>query len=129
MFRAPVTAIREKPMHEFAICGLLIKALDAEYDALDPIPVGLESVTVMVGELHQIVPDYLIGAFEALTADTRFAGVLLKLNFTPVTGSCRSCKWEGTIQPPLFVCPDCSAAGVELITGKELYLETLEIKT
>jgi hydrogenase nickel incorporation protein HypA/HybF len=116
-------------MHEFAICGLLIKALDAEYEALDPAPAGLESVTVMVGELHQIVPDYLSGAFEALTADTRYAGARLKLNFTPVTGSCRSCEWEGTIQPPLFVCPDCDRAGVELITGKELYIETLEIKT
>jgi hydrogenase nickel incorporation protein HypA/HybF len=116
-------------VHEFAICGLLIKALDAEYDALDPAPLGLVSVTVVVGELHQIVDDYLVGAFQALTADTRFAGAQLKLSSIPVTGTCRPCSWEGTIQPPLFVCPECHAAGVELVTGKELYIETLEIKT
>ncbi|MCP4092293.1 MAG: hydrogenase maturation nickel metallochaperone HypA [Planctomycetes bacterium] len=116
-------------MHEFSICSLLIKALDHEYDAIQPPPTGLKSVTVMVGELHQIVPDYLLGAFTALTADTRYEGAELKLEFTAITGSCSACEWQGTIQPPLFVCPSCDQVGVDLITGKELFLQSLEVKT
>jgi hydrogenase nickel incorporation protein HypA/HybF len=116
-------------MHEFSICGLLLKALDHEYDSVEPPPRGLESVTVVVGALHQIVPDYLQGAFRALTADGRFAGTELKLEHVPVRGDCPACGWVGTIQPPLFVCPDCHKPGVELRSGKELHIRAMEVNT
>lgn len=116
-------------MHEFSICGLLLKALAAEYDAIDPPPTGLKSATVVIGGLHQVVPDYLHGAWDALTADTPYAGAELKLEFLEIRGACPACDWIGTIQPPLFVCPQCSAPGVELQQGKEMYLKKLEVKT
>jgi hydrogenase nickel incorporation protein HypA/HybF len=116
-------------MHEFSICQFLIKALDDEYDAIDPAPSGLASVKVTVGGMHQIVPDFLTGAYSALTADTRFEGSELKLNFTTVRGRCPACDWQGAIDPPLFVCPECSQTGVELTSGKELFIETLEVRT
>ena len=116
-------------MHEFSICRFLIKAIDEEYDRIRPAPAGLESVKVVVGGLHQIVPDYLVGAYGALTKETRFEDSLLKLDFTPVTGHCPACRWEGVIHPPLFVCPECREPGVELRSGKELFIETLEVRT
>lgn len=116
-------------MHEFSICGLLLKALTEEYDAIEPPPTGLKSVTIVVGELHQIVPDYLQGAWVALTADTDYVGAELILEFQAVHGFCSACSWTGTITPPLFVCPDCTLPGVELRAGKELFIKKLEIKT
>jgi len=116
-------------MHEFSICGLLLKALTEEYDRIEPTPTGLKSATVVIGGLHQVVPDYLQGAWNALTTETPYAGAELILEFLEVRGACSACDWEGTIQPPLFVCPQCSTPGVEIRQGKEMFLKKLEVQT
>ena len=116
-------------MHEFSICGLLLKALDEEWKSLEPTPPGLESVTVVIGGLHQVVPDYLQGAWSALTKETPYLGATLQLEFLEIRGACSQCEWVGTIQPPLFVCPDCGSPGVEMTQGKEMYIKKLEVKT
>jgi len=116
-------------VHEFSICGLLLKALTEEYDAIEPAPAGLKSVTIVIGELHQIVPDYLQGAWAALTADTDYVDAELILEFQASHGICPACDWTGTISPPLFVCPTCKIPSVELSAGKELFIRKIEIKT
>jgi len=116
-------------MHEFSICRFLLDAVGEEYDRIEPPPRGLEAVRVVVGGLHQIVPDYLEGAYTALTKETRFEGSHLDIDFTPIEGRCWACDWAGVIEPPIFVCPECGELGVELQSGKELYIETLEVKT
>jgi len=92
-------------------------------------PAGsLRKTRVVVGALHQIVPDNLTFAYEALTRDTPAAGSRLKLKVVPITAACRACGWRGGIRPPVFLCAACHSGGIELITGRELYLDNLEIE-
>jgi len=115
-------------MHEFSICENIIRSAVSELGKVNPPAKKLTKVTVVVGAMHQIVPENLHFAFEVLTRDTLAAGAKLELKPVPITARCLDCGWEGEIRQPLFLCGSCNSGEIELLTGKELYLANLEIE-
>ncbi len=113
-------------MHEISICESLLKTALAELGRQAP-GARLLKVRVAVGALRQVVPESLHFAYEALSAGTRAAGSKLEILPIPVAARCRRCGWEGAIEGRLFYCGACRAAEIEIVRGKELYLESLEI--
>ena len=100
-----------------------------EYAALAP-PVGrLKSVHVVVGRMHQVIPDYLITAYALLTRDTAAANSELELEFRAVLGRCRDCDWQGEITQPFFQCDACGALAIDVMQGRELYLDRLRLES
>lgn len=116
-------------MHEFSIGQRIVDAVLDELGRLDPPPVRLCKTRVVVGALHQVVPDYLMSAYELLSEGTPLAGSALELILAPVVVRCRTCAWQGSIDVPLFRCGACQSLGVDMIGGKELYLDHLEVIT
>ena len=114
-------------MHELSIAEGLLRAVMTELEH-QPAESRLKSVRVVMGELHQIVPEYLEHAYRLLGADTRAAGSLLRLETRPVSVRCRACGATGPIQLPFFSCDACAATDVEVLTGKELFLDALELE-
>ncbi len=114
-------------MHEFSIGQRIVDAVLDELGRLDPPPVRLSKTHVVVGALHQIVPEQLISAYELLSEGTLLAGSSLELTLAPVVVRCRACRWQGSIDLPLFRCDACQSLGVDLIGGKELYLDHLQV--
>lgn len=115
-------------MHEFSLCRGLVDAAIEEYGALKPPAIRLTAVRVIVGGMHQIVPEYMTTAYELLTQDTVAAGSMLNLQIQPVIGQCQECGWEGKITPPFFQCPACDALAINVLKGHELYLDRLEVE-
>ena len=117
-------------MHEMSICQGIVEAVVEEMGRLDPPPERLIKIRVVAGGLHQIVPEYLCDAWTYLTRETPAEGSELELAFTPVRGRCRGegCGWEGEIRPPRFQCPKCERFDLKLTSGKELYLDRMEIE-
>ncbi len=114
-------------MHEFAIGERIVDAVLEELARLES-PVRLLRVHVVAGGLHQLVPDYLDTAYEVLTRETAAEGSKMELEVRPVRGRCRSCGWVGTIRAPWFRCGACGEPGIEMVAGKELYLDRLEVE-
>lgn len=115
-------------MHEFSICEGIVNAAVEEMAKVDPPAKALRKTTVVVGAMHQIVPENLVFAYEVLTRDTPAAGSELELRFVPIKARCRDCGWEGEVHQPLFLCGACNMGNIELLSGKELYVENLEIE-
>ena len=46
----------------------------------------------------------------------------------PIVGKCRGYGWSGDINSPILRCGECGVLDVELVGGKELYLEHLEVE-
>ena len=115
-------------MHEFSICERIVEAVLGELSRLHPAPKRLCKVRVVVGRLHQIVPESLTLAYKLLTRETAAEGSEMELVQAPVVGKCRSCGWSGDIHLPNFCCAVCGMLDVELVQGKELYLEHLEVE-
>ena len=115
-------------MHEFSICERIVDAVLSEIEQLQRPSFRLCTVRVVVGGLHQIVPDYLSFAYDVLTRDTAAAGSELQISVNPVIARCRSCNWEGEIDLPIFRCAACQSLNLDMLRGKELYLEHLEVE-
>lgn len=115
-------------MHEFSICEGIVRAALDEMSRHGVAAGSLRTTRIVVGALHQVVPANLDFAYEVLTRDTAAAGSKLEIRAVPVTARCRGCGWTGDIQSPLFLCGACNSGDIELITGKELYVENLEIE-
>ena len=114
-------------MHEFSIGQGIVQTVLAELAGRGLPPGALRAARIAVGAMHQIVPDTLVFAYESLTQNTPAAGSKLVLRPVPVTARCKACGWEGAIEVPLFLCGACQSGEIELITGMELNLESLEV--
>ena len=115
-------------MHEFSICERIVEAVLGELADLQRPCARLCNARVVVGGLHQIVPDYLSFAYDVLTRDTAAEGSALQICVTPVVARCRTCDWEGEIDLPIFRCAACQSLNLDMLRGKELYLEHLEVE-
>ena len=115
-------------MHEFSICEGLVDAVLKEMKALEPPADRLLRVRVVMGRLHQIVPEYLAQAFAVLTRGTLAEGAEMTMETRPVVGRCNACAWQGTVEPPFFHCGGCGALDLDVIEGKELYLDRMEVE-
>ncbi len=84
-------------------------------------------VTLVVGEMTNAVPEALETAFEVYAEGTIAQGAELLIREIPLVARCISCGWEGKTEKHMFVCPMCSSLGLEIRSGRELYVESLEV--
>ncbi|MDR3591131.1 MAG: hydrogenase maturation nickel metallochaperone HypA [Negativicutes bacterium] len=113
-------------MHEMAIAqGILDIALDnaARHGAKT-----ISRIKLLVGEMTEVEPDSLRFCFGALAQGTAAAGAELEIEAVPLVGRCRDCGAEFVIKRFRFLCPACSSAGVEILSGRELKVEHLEVE-
>lgn len=115
-------------MHEFSICQSLVDAVVDEMRKIGPGPVRLLKTRVVVGDLRQVVPEFLEQAYKILTKDTIAENSALEIERLPVSGRCEDCGWCGEMPMGKFGCQACGSARAEIVGGRELYLDNLEIE-
>ena len=117
-------------MHEFSICQSLIESILSELDKVEHDEIKrLLKVRIAVGELRQIVPAYLKEAYSILAKDTAADGAEMEIRSLPVRGKCKTCGWEGNMPDFNFCCKKCGSENAEIVGGRELYIENLEVET
>ena len=86
------------------------------------------AVAVRVGKLRQVVPSALEFSFELCAHGTPAEGAVLELDVIPVTVACRNCA--ATSEPDGFplACTACGGLDVEVVRGRELQVESLELE-
>jgi hydrogenase nickel incorporation protein HypA/HybF len=80
-----------------------------------------------IGKLSAVVPDSLRFCFEIASKDTPLAGADLSIEETPVVASCKDCHARWTIDEPVFSCRSCSGGSLEILSGRELDIVSIEI--
>ena len=88
----------------------------------------IDKIGLVVGRFANVIPESLEFAFEAIKiADPLFTGAVLKIKQTPVKCKCHQCgeafQLEGRLR---FICPQCQTNDVEIIGGRELYIDYYE---
>lgn len=112
-------------MHELAIAqGILDIALST---ASRNNASKIINVKVLVGELTGTVPEALEFGFTSLTKGTIAETAQLSIKMIPLTGHCRDCDSQGSINKYGFTCTSCGSHAVEIITGRELIVESVEV--
>lgn len=113
-------------MHEFAIAqGVLdiVLRTASRYSAARVL-----GVKVLVGELTGTVPEALEVGFAALAKGTMAENACLSIQMVPLTGHCRDCGCKTGIDKHCFTCVSCGSHAVEIITGRELLVESVEVE-
>jgi len=106
-------------MHEMGIAKQIIEiATSSIPGGMEDIPV--ERVNLKVGKLSSVVPDSLRFCFEILSINTPLSGADLNIEVVPILARCNECKFEWTINEPIFMCKNCKSGSIEIISGREL---------
>jgi hydrogenase nickel incorporation protein HypA/HybF len=87
----------------------------------------VKAVDLTVGTLRQVVPASLEFYWEIVTRDTVCEGSRLEISVVEATVSCNDCATEWTLDDPIFACPSCKSTSVEVLTGTEFMVESLDI--
>lgn len=113
-------------MHELSICQGIIEVARAALDDLPrPLP-RVSRITVRIGRLTAVVPDSLRYHFDVLAPGTILDGAILVIEEVSVRGRCADCGARFTIDTLSFTCPTCGSGLVELLSGRELQVVSLD---
>ena len=112
-------------MHEQSIvASLLSMALeDAEKNSARRIV----SIKLVVGELTGVEKDAVVFYFGFMAKNTIASGASLEFDYTKAQLRCRDCDIIFPREQLEFNCPECGKKAVEIVGGRELYIESMEI--
>jgi hydrogenase nickel incorporation protein HypA/HybF len=113
-------------MHEMGIAMQIIEIATASIPG-DMKNSRVQRVNLKVGKLAAIVPDSLRFCFEIASQDTPLAGAELVIEEIPVVANCNDCSFQWTINDPVFVCQKCKSGSIQLLSGRELDIESIEL--
>ena len=115
-------------MHEFSICQTLVTAVLKELGKVKGKQIRLKKARVTAGQYHRLVSASLKQAYEILTKDTPAEGSALLIKTMPIKLKCNECGWQGLARDICFRCRKCGGVDLEIIGGKEFYLESIEVE-
>ncbi len=113
-------------MHEMGIALQIIEIATAAVPA-DMGPAKVAKVNLKIGKLAAVVSDSLRFCFEIATRDTPLAGAELAIEESPVVARCQACGVRWTIEEPAFTCRDCGSGSLEILSGRELDIVSIEV--
>lgn len=111
-------------MHEFGIIENIFKTIEkiARENQLKIIT----KITLKIGKMRQLIPEFLRFAFQTLAKNTIANNAELVIAEIPIVIKCNKCKNNSIVEELIFLCPKCMANDVTIISGKELILENIE---
>ncbi len=112
-------------MHEMGLVQNILEIVEQEMDKHGVAKIA--AVHLSVGAMACVVPGQMRSCFAILTENSRLAGAELKMTIVPVTYRCAACCKEFTSEGISLECPCCRAGAPEMIAGRELQVESLEI--
>jgi len=119
-------------MHELSIVADLFTIIEER--AKQARASRVTKVRVMVGELSGVVPELFRSAFHSYKKGTIADRARLEMKIVKIKFKCQNCGREITAknfrdESFSYSCPFCRSKDMELISGRDLYLERLEIET
>ena len=111
-------------MHELSIIESIINIILEEMPKHNITKV--ESISLKIGEMRQVIPEALHFGFECLSKDTPLEGAELIIEITTIKGHCYRCNHEFIMKNWLDSCPNCGENSIAIISGKELEIVEFE---
>ena len=114
-------------MHEMAIAMEIVDIAQASIPS-DLHGARVQRVNLRVGKLSAIVPDSLRFCFDLVIKGGPLEGAELTFDEPPVVVRCRDCRAEWTVTEPVFICEACRGGAIDILSGRELDITSIEIE-
>jgi len=113
-------------MHELALTQSILSIVreEAEKRRIEQVL----SITLKIGKLSGVMPPLIQEYFNLAGKGTVAEGARLILDEIPAVISCLNCNNETQLQRPKFRCPHCDSLNIQLISGREFYIDSIEVE-
>jgi len=88
----------------------------------------IHRIHLVIGGLSGVVSESVQFYFDFVSKETLAEGAKLVFERVPARLRCRSCGEEFEFQGETWTCPSCRAAGPDIISGREFYMESIEVE-
>lgn len=114
-------------MHELSLVASAFEVLEEK--AREHGAARVTRVVLKVGVMSGVVPDLLESAFETYKIGTIAETARLEIVVVPVKLRCPDCGGEAVREEADFACAGCGSRRVEIVEGRDLVVETIELET
>ena len=87
----------------------------------------ITDIYVVIGQLSSFVDEAIQMYWDIISTETIAVGAKLHFRRIPAEIRCRHCRATYAIHTPDFICPDCGSVQGEIITGNELFVESIDV--
>lgn len=112
-------------MHELTIAESINNIVQ---ETLGERKARVSRINLEIGKLTAVVPDSLRFCFQFVAKDTPAENAELNIEEIPVRCRCAECRSEFTLDFPVFLCPHCGSGEVKLLSGRELFIKSIELE-
>jgi hydrogenase nickel incorporation protein HypA/HybF len=113
-------------MHEYSITeSVLALALEKANGAHAS---KITRINLVIGDLSGVVDECVRFYFGYISKDTIASGAELAIETIGTKLRCRNCEKEFTPEGLEWSCPVCHKTGVEITSGRECYMESIEVE-
>ncbi len=113
-------------MHELSITQSILAIALEKASAIQANKVT--KINLVIGELSGFVDECVQFYFDFFSKDTIAAQASLCFHHPPVQLRCRSCATTFSPNKPDWTCPNCREQKIEIISGRECYVDSLEVE-
>ena len=113
-------------MHEMGLATEIVRIVveSIPADVMDP---KVERVNLKMGKMAAVVPQSLKFCFKIVAKDGPAEGAELHIEEIDVSANCHDCAHRWTLDQPAFQCPKCGGGDIEMLSGRELDIESIEL--
>jgi len=111
-------------MHEFSVTKSLVDLCNAEAEKNKFSRIC--KIHLKVGRFTGFSPDSISFYFEHLKPNTKCQDAEIIFDEVPIRIKCTDCGKENEIEEPILVCPECGKMTIEVISGREFFVESIE---
>jgi len=110
-------------VHELSLSGAILNTAVKHADGRQ-----VSLISLRVGRLRQVVPDTLEFYFEFVARGTVCEDARLEQEIVEARLTCTGCGHGWSIEIPAFRCPLCGGSQVQVSTGNEFEVESIEVE-
>ena len=113
-------------MHELSLVASVFEVLEEK--AREHGAVRVTRVVLKIGVMSGAVPDLVESAFETFKKGTIAETARLEIVVIPVKLRCPECGGEAVREDTDFSCAGCGSRRIEIVEGRDLVVETIELE-
>ncbi|HDP68238.1 MAG TPA: hydrogenase maturation nickel metallochaperone HypA [Candidatus Marinimicrobia bacterium] len=114
-------------MHELQIAQNIIIIVNEEL-VRRQVRKKVREIALVIGQMRAIIPETLRFSFNIQKKrHTQLEESELLIRENDIVVKCNDCQHQFKIQEPQFYCQKCHSANIEILSGNELYVDSIEL--
>jgi hydrogenase nickel incorporation protein HypA/HybF len=113
-------------MHELAITQSMLDLVLEQAEKAGAKEVG--KINLVIGKMTGVVEQCVQFYFGFLSRGTLAEGAALSFTMVPTTARCRGCDRHFELREFDWTCPYCQSNNIEIVAGKELFVESIDVE-